>query len=125
MGSIIVVSRQSIATTSNMWVAKTVSIIGATGKTGMWAMKGALQRGYTVRVLARNPAKVKTILGTLFGEEEADAQLEKVVVVKGGIMDEAAVLELFKGADVQGHEDHRRGRRFSSKAGVDVRYGYC
>merc|ERR1711970_176736 len=84
MGSIIVVSRQSIATTSNMWVAKTVSIIGATGKTGMWAMKGALQRGYTVRVLARNPAKVKTILGTLFGEEEADAQLEKVVVVKGG-----------------------------------------
>merc|ERR1712013_864320 len=80
----IVVSRQSVATTTNMWVAKTVSIIGATGKTGMWAMKGALQRGYTVRVLARNPAKVKTILGTLFGEEEADAQLEKVVVVKGG-----------------------------------------
>jgi len=100
MGSIIVVPRQSVATTTNMWVAKTVGIIGATGKTGMWAMKGALLRGYTVRVLARNPAKVKTILGTLFGEEEADAQLEKVVVVKGGIMDEAAVLELFKGADV-------------------------
>ena len=83
-----------------MWVAKTVSIIGGTGKTGMWALKGALQRGYTVRVLARNPDKVKTILVTLFGEEEATAQLEKVVVVKGGIMDEAAVLDLFKGADV-------------------------
>jgi len=90
---------QSVATT-NMWVAKTVSIIGATGKSGMWAMKGALQRGYTVRVLARKPEKVKTILVTLFGEEEADAQLEKIVVVKGGIMDEAAVLDLFKGADV-------------------------
>ena len=83
-----------------MMVAKTVSIIGGTGKTGMWALKGALQRGYSVRVLARNPDKVKTILVTLFGEEEADAQLEKVVVVKGGIMDEAAVLDLFKGADV-------------------------
>jgi len=80
--------------------SKTVSIIGATGKTGMWAMKGALQRGYTVRVLARNPDKIKTVLGTLFGEEEASAQLEKVIVVKGGIMDEDAILELFKGADV-------------------------
>merc|ERR1712086_208130 len=99
MGSVIVVSSESVATT-NMWVAKTVSIIGATGKSGMWAMKGALQRGYTVRVLARKPEKVRTIMVTLFGEEEADAQLEKVVVVKGGIMDEAAVLDLFKGADV-------------------------
>ena len=48
-----------------MTAAKTVSIIGATGKSGMWAMKGALQRGYTVRVLARNPDKVKTIMVTL------------------------------------------------------------
>jgi len=80
--------------------SKTVSIIGATGKTGMWALKGALQRGYTVRVLARNPDKIKTVLGTLFEEEEATAQLEKVMVVKGGIMDEDSVLELFKGADI-------------------------
>jgi len=83
-----------------MWVSKTVSIIGATGKTGMWAMKGALLRGYSVRVLARNPDKIKTTLVTLFGEEEAPAHLEKVVVVKGGIMAEEAILELFKGADV-------------------------
>jgi len=83
-----------------MWTSKTVSIIGATGKTGMWAMKGALQRGYNVRVLARNPDKIKTVLGTVFGEEEAATQNEKVVVVKGGISDEAAIFELFKGADV-------------------------
>merc|ERR1711893_325950 len=99
MGSTRSHTDQSIAST-NMTAAKTVSIIGATGKSGMWAMKGALQRGYTVRVLARNPDKVKTIMVTLFGEEEADAQLAKVTVVKGGIMDEAAVLDLFRGADV-------------------------
>merc|ERR1711872_1007474 len=97
MGSTRSHTDQSIAST-NMTAAKTVSIIGATGKSGMWAMKGALQRGYTVRVLARNPDKVKTIMVTLFGEEEADAQLAKVTVVKGGIMDEAAVLDLFRGA---------------------------
>jgi len=99
MGSTRSHTDQSIAST-NMTAAKTVSIIGATGKSGMWAMKGALQRGYTVRVLARNPDKVKTIMVTLFGEEEADAQLAKVTVVKGGIRDEAAVLDLFRGADV-------------------------
>jgi len=80
--------------------SKTVAILGGTGNTGKWAVKGALQRGYNTRVLARNPAKVTTIFKDLFGEAEAEEQLKKVTIVKGGVMDESALEELFTGADV-------------------------
>jgi len=76
-----------------------VAILGATGKSGQWGLKGALQRGYTTRVLARNPDKVAGLLKTLFGESEGEEQLKKIIVVKGGIRDEAALEELITGAD--------------------------
>lgn len=79
---------------------KTVAVIGGTGQTGRWAVKGGLQRGYSVRVLARNPDRVKDTLVGLFGEEEGKANLEKVTVVKGGVMDKEALKQLFTGADV-------------------------
>jgi len=78
----------------------TVAIIGGTGKTGQWAVKGALQRGYKVRMLARNPDKVKGLLVELFGEAEGDSHLNTVTVVKGGVMDKEALKELFTGAGV-------------------------
>ena len=65
---------------------------GGTGKTGKFGVKGALQRGHTVKMLARSPdkvgkmiilsgnffLKVKTIFNDLFGEEEGPVQFEKV-----------------------------------------------
>jgi len=81
-------------------VPKTVAIIGAGGKTGRWAVKGGLQRGYSLRILARNPDKVKATMVELFGEQEAEANLERVTVVKGGVMDQEALKQLFQGADV-------------------------
>jgi len=79
---------------------KTVAIIGGTGQSGRWAVKGGLQRGYNLRILGRNPDKVKTIMVELFGEQEGEAYLNKVTVVKGGVMDQEALKELFMGADV-------------------------
>ena len=42
-------------------VTMTITILkyeGGTGKTGKFGVKGALQRGHNVRLLARNPDKV-------------------------------------------------------------------
>jgi len=83
-----------------MAASKVVAILGGTGKTGKFGVKGALQRGHNVRILARNPDKVKTIFNDLFGEDEGAAQFEKVTVVKGGVKDEKAIKELVTGADV-------------------------
>lgn len=77
---------------------KVVSIIGGTGNTGKWGLKGALLRDYKVKLLARNPDKVKKILIELFGEEGAEEQLGKVEIVKGSVMDEAAMDELLEGS---------------------------
>ena len=38
----------------------TMIYVGGTGKTGKFGVKGALQRGHNVRILARNPDKVET-----------------------------------------------------------------
>ena len=80
---------------------------GGTGKTGKFGVKGALQRGHNVRLLARNPDKVgrsffcfkfplhwvslrnlvyslivlfqvKKVFNDIFGEEEGPVQFEKV-----------------------------------------------
>jgi nucleoside-diphosphate-sugar epimerase len=83
-----------------MATSKVVAILGGTGKTGKFGVKGALQKGHNVRILARNPDKVKTIFKDLFGEEEGATQFEKVTVVKGGVKDEEAIKELVTGADV-------------------------
>ena len=49
-----------------------VAVIGGTGKTGKWALKGALQRGFKeIRVLARSPAKLLPILEQMFNSSDA------------------------------------------------------
>jgi len=78
---------------------KTVAIVGGTGQTGKWALKGALLKGYKVKLLARNPDKVTTILKTLFDEADVEKHQENVTVVKGGIADDEAIVELLTGAD--------------------------
>merc|ERR1712209_32904 len=78
---------------------KTIAIVGGTGQTGKWAVKGALLRGYKVKVLARNPDKVTTVLKDLFDESEVEKHQENVTVVKGGISNEEALVELLTGVD--------------------------
>ena len=101
---------------------KSIAIVGGTGQTGKWALKGALLRGYKVvitfiiyescsilkylpipshqvKLLARNPDKVTKILETLFEEGEVSKHQENVTVVKGGAKDEEALVELLTGLD--------------------------
>lgn len=64
----------------------TISIFGATGKTGSIFTKLALEKGYSVKVLVRTPEK----LGDL---------KDKVEVVTGNALEYSNVLECVKGCD--------------------------
>ena len=63
-----------------------VAIIGATGRVGQHVFRGAVERGYVVRALARNPSKI-------------DAA-ENVTVVQGSVLDAEAVKRLMLGVNV-------------------------
>ncbi|MCH1948168.1 NAD(P)H-binding protein [Enterocloster sp. OA13] len=63
-----------------------VTIFGATGGIGKWAMKHALERGYEVRAFVRNPAKVT-------------ASNDNLKVVQGELNDESAVCEAIQGSN--------------------------
>ena len=62
-----------------------VALIGATGRLGKHVLRGALERGYSVRALVRDPSKVDGA--------------ENLTVVKGNVLDEGSVTELVRGAD--------------------------
>lgn len=79
---------------------KTIAIVGGTGQTGKWAVKGALLRGYKVKILARSPEKVDKILATLFDEADVEKHKANVEVIKGGVRDEEAIAGLLTGAEV-------------------------
>ncbi len=67
-------------------MAPTIAIVGATGRTGKYVLKGALERGYGVRALARNPAGLATTTN--------------VLVVRGSVTDLGAVTELVQSVDM-------------------------
>lgn len=69
-------------------MTKTVAVIGSTGRVGQLVVQGALDRGYTVRALARDSSKLAAL------------KSNHLVVVKGNVLDENAVKELIDGADV-------------------------
>ena len=69
----------------------TVAIIAATGATGKWALKGALERGYTVKVLVRSADKLKKLC------EGMGVSVENVVIMEGNVTDEAKIRELCEG----------------------------
>lgn len=64
-----------------------IAMIGATGKTGRLVLERALDAGHEVRALARDPAKVTT-------------RSERLTVIRGDVLDEAAVEETVAGTDV-------------------------
>ncbi|WP_438463282.1 NAD(P)-dependent oxidoreductase [Marinomonas sp. PE14-40] len=64
---------------------KTLALIGATGRTGNEVIHAALAQGYQLRVLARDPSKVKVH--------------QDVQIIKGDALDQASLAELIQGAD--------------------------
>jgi uncharacterized protein YbjT (DUF2867 family) len=65
---------------------RTVALLGASGMVGGYLLREALAQGYTVRVLARTPAKLS---------EFAD----QITIVRGDARDPVAVAELLRGSD--------------------------
>ncbi len=72
---------------------QTIGILGGTGKTGKWAVKAALQQGAKVKVLCRNPDKLKRVYSTLWEDGALPEQLAydkivetgRLVVIKGSV----------------------------------------
>ena len=76
-----------------------VVILGGTGKTGKWAVKGALIRGYNVRLLVRSKEKAEKVMQSLFPPNPAEL-LSAVTLVEGSVTEPSKLAELFAGADV-------------------------
>lgn len=66
---------------------RTVALLGATGMVGRFIIKESLARGYSVRALARTPAKLDEYQG-------------RITVIKGDARDPAVIRELLTGSDV-------------------------
>ncbi len=64
-----------------------IAIIGGTGRVGKHLAKHAIQQGYYVRMLARNPEKLSY-------------KNEKMDIVKGQIQDINTIRELFKDCNI-------------------------
>lgn len=66
---------------------KKIALFGATGQTGKEFTKIALQKGYEIKALARNPDKL-------------DIQHQNIKVLKGDVLNSEDVLQTIKGCDV-------------------------
>jgi hypothetical protein len=65
----------------------TVALLGASGMVGEYLLREALAREYTVRVLARTPAKLAEFAG-------------RITIIQGDARDPAAIAQLVQGSDV-------------------------
>ena len=65
---------------------KTIALFGASGRTGQPLLEKALQAGYRVKALVRDPAKL-------------NAQHPNLAVVRGDVLDEKRVEDLIQGTD--------------------------
>ncbi|MDO4621225.1 MAG: NAD(P)H-binding protein, partial [Lachnospiraceae bacterium] len=63
-----------------------VTIFGAAGGVGKWALKHALNKGYEVRAFVRNASKITM-------------KNDKLTVIEGSIKDETVVYDAVKDAD--------------------------
>ena len=96
-------------------VQPSVAVVGATGRVGRHVFQGALDRGFKVRALVRNPDKLSAV---------GDA-----TVIQGDISDPERVRELVDGVGgaiglgikTQGKHDRRRGDRGASRSDPKIR----
>jgi len=52
--------------------APTIVVLGGTGQTGKWFLKGAVLRGYNLRIIARSAKKTKVVLAEVLGNITAE-----------------------------------------------------
>ncbi len=64
-----------------------MALLGATGMVGDFLLREALARGYSVRALARTPAKLDEYSG-------------RITIVQGDARDPVVIEELLRGSDV-------------------------
>ena len=72
-----------------------VMVTGGTGYVGAWSVKALIEAGHKVRLLVRDPAKARAMLGAL--------GLRPVPCVVGDMTNEDAVLKALKGCDAVLH----------------------
>ncbi len=72
---------------SQEYAHHTVALLGASGMLGEYLLREALAREYTVRVLARTPAKLAEFAGS-------------ITIIQGDARDPAAIEQLVQGSDV-------------------------
>lgn len=65
----------------------TIAIIGATGATGRFLLRNALERNFNIKVLARTPQKL-------------DEYKDRIEIIEGSVSDVATVSKLVEGCDV-------------------------
>jgi putative NADH-flavin reductase len=92
-------------------VAKRVLIIGATGGTGRQLVQQALERGYTVTALVRNPSKLQS-------------NHPQLNLIRGNVLDEGAVAGAMAGQDAVlcalGHKQFFRPTRILSQGTQNI-----
>jgi putative NADH-flavin reductase len=66
---------------------KTIALIGGTGKTGTYFLQQALQKGYAVKALARNPEQLKNTSNSL-------------KVIQGDVLNYEDVAKVVDGSDI-------------------------
>jgi len=69
-----------------------IAIIGATGKTGIWAFRKAVASGHTVRAVVRNRSKLDSAAFELVGNEKVDVR-------EADITDPTAIREALSGVE--------------------------
>jgi uncharacterized protein YbjT (DUF2867 family) len=84
---LLTVSACSTSTAELSAAPRTVLVAGATGRTGTPLVAQLLAEGYTVRVLVRDPAKARAILG------------EQVSYITGDVTDPASLAPAMQGID--------------------------
>ena len=70
-----------------------LSIVGATGKTGIWGLRKAIEAGHTVRAIVRSRGKLEALIA-----ESRDARA--VEIVEADLLDAAAVSAALSGSRV-------------------------
>jgi len=70
-----------------------ITILGATGRTGVWALRKAIEAGHTVRAVVRDRAKLETMVPEIVGNDA-------LTVVEADLLDGEAVREALAGSRV-------------------------
>jgi len=90
--TILAITMKLVAIATRMEDTMEIAIIGATGKTGIWAFRKAVASGHTVRAVVRNRSKLDSAAFELVGNEKVDVR-------EADITDPTAIREALSGVE--------------------------